>query len=55
MLKNAGVANGTTITNSDRYLALRLNREFDHVLDSLNIHDDHWIDKSLLFEILVRL
>lgn len=39
VLENAGCAKGTTVTKSDRYLAIRLNREFDSVLDSLNIRD----------------
>ena len=54
MLENAGLVKGT-ITNSDRYMALRLTKEFDQILESMNVKASQEISKSMLYEIFVKL
>ena len=54
VLENAGISNGQ-LTNSDRYLAVRLTREFDQVLAQLGIVVDSQINSSQCFDIMVNL
>lgn len=54
VLCNAGISKGE-VTNSDKYLALRLNKEFDAVISSLELKSDQKLGKSALFDILVKL
>lgn len=55
VLENAGMVKAKEVTNSDRYLAIKLSREFDQVLESLSLRDATRIDRSDLFDILVQL
>lgn len=45
VLENAGITNGGQKTNSDRYLATRLTREFDCLLKLLGIASDEPVGK----------
>ena len=45
VLENAGITNGGQKTNSDRYLATRLTREFDCLLKLLGIASDEPVSK----------
>jgi len=54
VLENAGITKGNK-TNSDRYLASRLTREFDAALSQLSISTDSLVGKSQVFDILVQL
>ena len=55
VLQNAGIAQIGQITKSDRYLALSLTKEFDNVMDALNLKQNEQVDKSQLFDILRKL
>lgn len=55
VLEKAGITNGGQNTNSDRYLASRLSREFDNVLEMLGLSFDEPVDKSMVFDIMVYL
>lgn len=54
VLQNAGLTDGM-ITNSDKYFAIRLQKEFDVILAELDIEGKGTCDKSQFFEIFVRL
>ena len=54
VLANAGIAEGV-VTNSDKYQANRLQREFDGILTELQVDKSGTIDKAQFFEIYVRL
>ena len=38
VLKNAGIADG--VTNSDRYLAIKLSKEFEGAINLLELEED---------------
>ena len=55
VLNNAGIAQRGQVTKSDRYLATSLTKEFDQAMDDLNIRHIKKVDKSQLFDILLKL
>ena len=54
VLHNAGISVGT-ITNSDKYFATRLQKEFLEITNELEVDVRGTMDKSQFFEIFVRL
>ena len=54
MLENAGISKGT-ITKSDRYLAVRLTKEFDALLDHMALQNKQVLDESEIFNLFYGL
>ena len=54
VLENAGITNGQ-VTNSDKYMAIRLTREFDNALDRFSLKNVSELDKNQAFDLLVEL
>jgi len=54
VLENAGISNGS-LTQSDRYQAVKLTKEFDAALARLGLQTDAQLGKSAVFDVLIDL